>query len=62
MYEDFAKEINQDEETRNKVKEYILCTINHKPKSDDIDLLYFLDFDIAILGKDPEGKSSQIFP
>lgn len=56
LYEEFCKEIEQPTQLMDNVKQFILCTIDHKPKQlsspeEESDLKYFLDFDIAVLGK-----------
>ncbi len=46
----------QPQEFTTKVVEYIICTKTHKPSSSDSDLQFFLDMDMAVLGKTPEGN------
>jgi predicted metal-dependent HD superfamily phosphohydrolase len=52
LFGKFSKEISFSNFDDALVAEYILATISHKPENtNDSDLLYFLDFDVAILGK-----------
>ena len=44
-----------------KVKAYIMATKTHKTDLIDSDLDYFLDFDVAVLGKPPQGNNSKLF-
>jgi len=52
LFREFATETNQASDMIEKVTQYILCTKSHKLDEEyDADLSYFLDFDLAVLGK-----------
>jgi len=51
LYEEFSKEFKQPKDIIEGVKSYIMATKTHKSDMQDTDLDYFLDFDIAVLGK-----------
>jgi len=54
MFQDFAKELQMDSCDMELIKDYILATKAHvqgKPGGDDLDLSFFLDFDLAVLGR-----------
>eukprot|EP01126_Amoeba_proteus_P000126 TRINITY_DN10053_c0_g1_i1.p1 TRINITY_DN10053_c0_g1~~TRINITY_DN10053_c0_g1_i1.p1 ORF type:complete len:219 (-),score=37.07 TRINITY_DN10053_c0_g1_i1:37-693(-) len=54
LFVEFSKETELDNQVVEKVCRYIMATKSHKIDIDDSDLKYFLDFDLAILGKPPE--------
>ncbi|KAL8576527.1 hypothetical protein ACOMHN_003085 [Nucella lapillus] len=57
LFKTFAEEVVLKDELSNKVTELIRATIKHLPddtSSADSDLLFFLDFDMAILGQSQE--------
>ncbi|XP_076462765.1 uncharacterized protein LOC143295085 [Babylonia areolata] len=59
LFKTFAEEINLSEELSQKVAAMIKATIKHLPEDEacaDPDLLFFLDFDMAIL-----GQSQQVY-
>jgi len=65
------KDLNIKQEIINFCYDYILATKKHNIDSSDTDLAYFLDFDMAVLGKDWEDyhiytekirKEYQIYP
>ena len=57
LFSEFAKEISLSNSDDIRVVEYIMATVSHKPaNTSDSDLLYFLDFDVAVLGKQSDGN------
>jgi len=54
LFKDFTKEVEKAKPFEDQVSKYIRCTIDHKLGAEkDLDLEYFMDFDMAVLGKEP---------
>jgi predicted metal-dependent HD superfamily phosphohydrolase len=55
LFQEYAREINLSQEVTEKVSTYIMNTKSHSTMlSSDLDLQYFLDFDLSILGQSDE--------
>eukprot|EP01127_Copromyxa_protea_P010424 TRINITY_DN2538_c0_g1_i8.p1 TRINITY_DN2538_c0_g1~~TRINITY_DN2538_c0_g1_i8.p1 ORF type:complete len:223 (+),score=41.37 TRINITY_DN2538_c0_g1_i8:53-670(+) len=57
LWDEFAKEVGIGGDVATTVHDYIIATKTHKidPNESDQDLKFFLDFDLAILGKPESG-------
>jgi len=57
LFNEFCQDATINSDINNNVFHYIMATKSHKALPADKDLLYFLDFDMAILGKSWEEYS-----